>query len=274
MMATILPIPPPQESLMNLFGNDRCNSDDTMFLTSVPEAIPPVFGWSDFPCQVYDNLSTDDILSARSYSTNSCHSSISSLPCCRTKNETRISPVLARHSPTSSVAYDLDTYQYELHDFSNQIDFSSGEMNKKPKNPKGSRRRNVTFFPDLEVRRYAVILGDHPCCAGGMAMECGWEYCEKPEILNLDLYEKLKLQNKGSKRPDSKTFRLSYTARCVRLQEATGMTGCQLLQEEFGNIQHSNDIGFSSTLPKIRSLHHTPIFSEINKSLESVIQRL
>jgi len=39
-----------------------------------------------------------------------------------------------------------------------------------------SSQRNVRFSQHLEVRTYNLVLGDHPLCQNGLAIENGWEY--------------------------------------------------------------------------------------------------
>ena len=39
-----------------------------------------------------------------------------------------------------------------------------------------SSQRNVRFSDHLKVRTYNLVLGDHPLCSNGLAIEHGWEY--------------------------------------------------------------------------------------------------
>eukprot|EP00525_Craspedostauros_australis_P012554 CAMPEP_0198118564 /NCGR_PEP_ID=MMETSP1442-20131203/22196_1 /TAXON_ID= /ORGANISM="Craspedostauros australis, Strain CCMP3328" /LENGTH=268 /DNA_ID=CAMNT_0043776845 /DNA_START=225 /DNA_END=1031 /DNA_ORIENTATION=- len=41
---------------------------------------------------------------------------------------------------------------------------------------KCSHSRRVTFAPDLEVRMYPIVLGDHPSCSDSLPIQLGWEY--------------------------------------------------------------------------------------------------
>merc|ERR1712196_462777 len=57
----------------------------------------------------------------------------------------------------------------------------------------GSRKR-VRFAPALEFRTYSLVLGDHPMCEDGLAIELGWEYDPEPSIVDLELHEELRCQ--------------------------------------------------------------------------------
>ncbi len=39
-------------------------------------------------------------------------------------------------------------------------------------------RKNVRFDPVPNIRIYSLVLGDHPCCDDGLAIELGWDYSE------------------------------------------------------------------------------------------------
>ena len=43
-------------------------------------------------------------------------------------------------------------------------------------------------FGDCEVRSYAQVLGDHPCCSLGCPLELGWDYTSKDSV-PVDDYE-------------------------------------------------------------------------------------
>jgi hypothetical protein len=91
---------------------------------------------------------------------------------------------------------------------------------------KKDHKKSVSFSSLLEIRTHSVILGDHPCCLGGMALECGWSH-EDVEIIDLQVHEAVSAKRRSA------ALRLDYGSRRERLQEATGLTGCQLLQQEY-----------------------------------------
>ena len=97
----------------------------------------------------------------------------------------------------------------------------------------------MSFSSILVIHSLPVILGDHPCCLGGMALQSGWEDSsnqeESTEIVDFDVYERF-----SSKRRQAE-LRLSYSARRQRLVEATGLTGSELLQKEYEMACGVND---------------------------------
>jgi hypothetical protein len=165
------------------------------------------FGWSDMPYQG-DYVMDDESLMCfgSSLSTGPAFSSTST-------------PVLfmnqclpAAPSPTSSIQLDL---------------FALSTKNfKRARTSFPKRQRMISFADALEVRTYEVVLGDHPCCRGGMALECGWKHCES-EMVDLELHEQ------HSQRRRMMDLHLSFHQRRQRLQDITGMTGAELLKVEY-----------------------------------------
>ena len=102
-----------------------------------------------------------------------------------------------------------------------------------------TRKRRVTFAKAVEVTTYEVLLGDHPACQEGMAIECGWAHSEV-ELVDLDLFEL-----RSRHRPVSELY-LDFFTRQKRLQAVTGMTACELLQAEAK--LREDDYGFSLLL--------------------------
>jgi len=53
-----------------------------------------------------------------------------------------------------------------------------------------SSQRNVRFSQHLKVRTYNLVLGDHPLCSNGLAIEHGWEYdSHHGEKIDMQLHE-------------------------------------------------------------------------------------
>lgn len=105
-------------------------------------------------------------------------------------------------------------------------------------------KKSVSFASALQVRTYNVILGDHPCCVGGMALQCDWQHdgIHGPTLVDLDIHEEQRRQQRGEKSPRqlTKELRLSYGQRRQRLQQVTGLSGAQLLQLEYELVCCSN----------------------------------
>ena len=83
----------------------------------------------------------------------------------------------------------------------------------------------VSFADTLQVRTYEVILGDHPCCPGGMALQCGWSYTET-ELIDLEVHER------RSRHRRLEELRVGICSRRQRLRELTRKTWRELLQLE------------------------------------------
>jgi hypothetical protein len=90
--------------------------------------------------------------------------------------------------------------------------FRSASQNKNAR-----KRRRIRFAELAQVRTHETILGDHPVCSDGLALQCGWAYAET---------EYTPLSAAGEK----KVRRLDQMTRRQRLREVTGMSHVQLLQ--------------------------------------------
>ena len=187
------------------------------------------FGWSDFPCQG-DDLMEEQQLQLCDFVPPP--PSIRKFSCCREDVKMGLPP-----SPRSSIQHDLDAACQSL-----------------PVVRKASHDRRVSFSPVMQVRTHNVILGDHPCCSGGMALQCGWESAET-ELINLDLHERYTIKRSMAQ------LRLSYAKRRERLQEVTGLSGSQLLQEEYKLVCCTAQDGEPSFV-----LRHAPTLRQIASS--------
>ena len=83
---------------------------------------------------------------------------------------------------------------------------------------KGCRR--VHFLPWVHVRTHTLVVGDHPCCHLGMAMQLGWESSNgEPEALHYQAKE-------------TPTPRLSFPERVQRLHLDTDLSYFQLFLDD------------------------------------------
>jgi hypothetical protein len=153
------------------------------------------------------------------------------------------SPTSVQHVHTyPSVAYEPSHFQAEPTNVSSHTSASlmknkhftsssteSSSTTQIPRSTKSNEKR-VSFSSILEIRSHSLILGDHPNCFGGMALECGWDRCEDPEIIDLKTFENASTKRRGS------ALCLNYSQRLERLQEATGLNGSQLLQMEYERV--------------------------------------
>jgi len=90
---------------------------------------------------------------------------------------------------------------------------------------KRKHSKKVSFSTVLEIRSYPVTLTNHPCCVGGMAMECDWD-CDAVECVDLDVYERF------SQKRSPAELRLPYLERRRRLRACTGLTAAELLKRD------------------------------------------
>lgn len=51
-----------------------------------------------------------------------------------------------------------------------------------------SGKKNVRFAPSPHVRTYSLVLGNHPLCDDGLAIELGWDYSEEEHNNNNNNY--------------------------------------------------------------------------------------
>ncbi|GAX16400.1 hypothetical protein FisN_10Hh366 [Fistulifera solaris] len=87
-------------------------------------------------------------------------------------------------------------------------------------NHSSRKRRCIRFVEQVQVRIHETILGDHPLCSDGLALQCGWAYAATE-------YTPLTTTTTSTQK---KVRRLDQLTRRQRLREATGMSNLQLLQ--------------------------------------------
>jgi hypothetical protein len=128
--------------------------------------------------------------------------------------------------------------------------------------PTTTTTRKVTFSTVLQIRTYDIVLGDHPCCIGGMALTCGWTHAEQDECVDLDVYERY------APKRDMRALRMSYAERRHRLLAATGLSGPELLQLEYELI--CLPAQQQVTVPPFQPLH---VSTSMQFSLQEMSQR-
>ena len=107
-----------------------------------------------------------------------------------------------------------------------------------------SHKKKVSFSSILEVHSHPIILGEHPCCMGGMALDCDWSY--ETHLVDMEIHESVSPKRRQGQ------LRLNYAQRRQRLQKSMGVSGNELVQQEFELMcggRHSN---------VYHMLHHTP----------------
>lgn len=114
--------------------------------TSAVDSSSTSFSWSDFPLIVHDEEYNSDVNGL-------FHASKTVTP--------------------------MDCPGFPLHMTSTTSSTSSTSI--PTKNMK--KKRSVRFSPFVEIRTHSQILGDHPWCEGGLALELGWEYNSSSALL-------------------------------------------------------------------------------------------
>jgi len=204
--------------------------------------VPKIFSWSDFPCQGEDlSMHSTPSLVSLDYSDDSSEEE----DYCDESEVVPTPPAAPQLTPTTTTS-PRSIMQHDL-------DASCGVL-RITKHNSNNHKRRVSFDPVLHVRTHDVILGDHPCCVGGMALQCAWEHCPQEELLDLELAQQHSRQRRMGQ------LQLSYSQRRQRLQATTGMNSCELLREEF-KIRAARE---PSTT--VRSMHKAPTLQQLTLS--------
>lgn len=87
------------------------------------------------------------------------------------------------------------------------------------------KRQRIRFAEHVQVRTHETILGYHPACTDGLALQCGWAYAETEYTPLSPCSHKL-----SHKKKSVREMRLDQMTRRQRLREVTGMSNLQLLQ--------------------------------------------
>lgn len=86
-------------------------------------------------------------------------------------------PSIAARAPkeeTSSSCPVSDNTKNKKKKLSRRLSFRSSASSQSKKRQKTSSK--VRFSPTIEVRTHSIVLGEHPLCEDGLALELGWDY--------------------------------------------------------------------------------------------------
>ena len=135
-------------------------------------------------------------------------------------------PKLSSPSPSPSLAN-------STHDVRKDPTIEIGAQDKIGKS-KQSTKKTVRFAPVPQVRIYSLVLGDHPHCDDGLAIELGWEYSDALSMTSLENYKSIGNDNGYSGRSQSSRksggLRRSYLARKKLLLDVADCTNEELNQ--------------------------------------------
>ncbi len=159
------------------------------------------YSWSDLSIVVQDDSSTS------SYTHNMMAS-----PTTTTRSTQSCSQQYGSHPINDDASMGLSMSTSESTFASTSTSASSLES--------ASSTKSVRFAPSPNVRTYSVVLGDHPLCDDGLAIELGWEYCD-------DADENTHLDNTLHR---GKCQKRSYLSRKQLLLDVAGCTKEELNQ--------------------------------------------
>lgn len=215
-----------------------------------------IFGWSDFPCQGHDLLPVPSrsILTSFDSSLDLMDDDSSQDSC---SDDSDCSSLVGASSAAAASQFACSSSSPRT-TMVHHLDDTTTKPSSSISSSATTKRAGISFDPVLQVRTFDVTLGDHPCCVGGMALENSWEYFDA--LLDLELAE----QHSTKRRMGE--LQLNYTQRRQRLSASTGLTSCQLLQEEFqirAARQPSLVVVRSNSMllkraPTLQSLTHPP----------------
>jgi hypothetical protein len=87
-----------------------------------------------------------------------------------------------------------------------------------------SNEQKRVYFGNLEMRKYEIVLGDHPDCSSGPPVAIGWEY-SPAETISVDQYEALK-----PRRRSMDQLELNYFVRKQMLRRNAGVSDEEMRQ--------------------------------------------
>lgn len=162
------------------------------------------FGWSDMPYQgehgSYESSSDIPMVT----NNNPLSTMMTLLP----ESFFRMSSSSTNHSRTSSTSNKwFQSPQQHDHTLNNYNTLNNSTR---------KRQRRIRFAEHVQIRTHETILGYHPTCTDGLALQCGWAYAETE-------YAPLHKHSPPLQK-------LDQMARRQRLREVTGMSHLQLLQ--------------------------------------------
>lgn len=211
------------------------------------------YGWADFPCQGDDPMQCivgssagKNPFSVSSPSSSSCTlGTTMSLAAIDHEGEMSYHAGKRHFPPSPRSACSIHVFDTMPTDVETTANNNKGREMKE---------KQVSFSPWIAVRTHSIVLGDHPCCTSGMALTCGWESADAwvpitpnnhyqlprtdsdddddTDVFCCQPYNNATTTNHRRRRRMME-LHLSYAVRRERLQEVTGLTGSQLLWEEY-----------------------------------------
>ena len=146
------------------------------------------FSWSDFPMVVEESPSYHTTSASSSSPSFDDDSSSSLSPSSSSPSSPSSSASLCSLASSSCSSNSSSTTSLESTN-ANTVSRKRRQEN----NSNYNNNKNVRFSQHLQVRTYNLVLGDHPLCNDGLAIEMGWDYdSEQGENIDLQLHEDCK----------------------------------------------------------------------------------
>lgn len=166
-----------QSTEFPLFGTMASPSSRGMEAIQIQRPLPTEsYSWNDFPIGLQDHSETASAsMSATTYNHAYYDCASSHIP--QHSTETSSSSVFS--SLPASIASTASESSISTVGSS-----STAHRRTKSLESTTKRRHNVRFAPSPHVRTYSLVLGDHPFCDDGLAIELGWDYNEEENTSN------------------------------------------------------------------------------------------
>lgn len=181
-----------------LFGTMPSSSCGMEALVIHRPAITESYSWSDFPIAVQDDSTATATTLSTDYgchgsypsTTNDVHTSTATHPTddddsyfSYSTSSSTLSTLPSQTSMVSSTSTSSLEEESSNSSYDSSMDSSmilSSSLSETPVTPQKElpKRRSVRFAPSPRVRTYSLVLGNHPMCGDGLAIELGWDYCE------------------------------------------------------------------------------------------------
>jgi len=167
-----------ESPLFGTMGHSSCGMEDVVIQRPLPTES---YSWSDFPIVFQDDSAkTTTSSSSFNYNYNYDYGYSSTCPKPRVDDASLFS--LSQRSSSSSSSTSTSTLSSSGSssiDIESDIEIDTDIDTTTSSNTSG--RKSVRFALAPQVRTYSLVLGDHPQCEDGLAIELGWEYSEEEQ---------------------------------------------------------------------------------------------
>lgn len=166
-------------------GSSSCGMEAIVIQRPLPTES---YSWSDIPLVVQDDSRTrvttamPQATSPRTTTSTTTRTSTSNNSYHNTDSDESSSLVSFSHSSSSTLSTSASGIS-----IASGNSYERSPANKENENENdlsASGKKNVRFAPSPHVRTYSLVLGNHPLCDDGLAIELGWDYSEEEHNSN------------------------------------------------------------------------------------------